>query len=768
MISASRVHPAESTWRMRLDGDWLVCPVAPGDHRLPEVLFAAHETDCLRVADARHLQPVLYPDRPYWGEHLRAINQQDWLYCRVFHVPDAAGGRVRLRFEGVDYYAEVWLNGAFVGRHEGNFAPFEFDISPLLEPCQENTLFVRVRSPWDMPEPKGIYPLNHVLRGMVKGLYEHGEGVIPPDVNPIGIWRPVWLIYDAGLSIDHLHIHGDSDGHVDLRMTTSNATGTAWDGFCELEICAENHEGPGLRHLLPVHLPVGSHTLDFSLQIPEPHLWWPWDHGAPDLYRLRATLNTPVQPDLSTAEFVFGLRTVELERSAGRFTCRINGRPVFLRGSSYIPGLYLSEVSREQLEQDLTLARGANLNLLRAHVHVCVPDFYELCDRLGLLIWQDFELNWVHESSLAFEQRARKLQREMLDLLGNHPSIIAWSSHNEPTMRVTRRSNLEQHPDPALYADALAQDPTRMVFMCSGHLEQDWRRGGDSHTYYGAIWSRRYTDVYAHHLKFNTEFGFEAPAARSTLQACDEVWPRLKHLDGQIEALWQYQADLIKFHVEHLRRLRTTCSAGYVHFWLIDLVPQVGCGVIDSDRQLKGGYDALRLASQPLHVALEHDGRRPIALWIFNDTCEAYAGARVGWQIFDAANRCLLEGQTGFDVAANQAQQVMSAQWKLAPQDYARVSLRLESAAGELLATNDYTRPFQAVVRPAGYPWKFDPYLGIKVFDSPEAPSLADVGSPAAFRLIPLRFREGLTEFVLRQQTPDWLSSGLARIIDRF
>jgi beta-mannosidase len=356
----------------------------------------------------------------------------------------------------------------------------------------------------------------------------------------------------------------------------------------------------------------------------------------------------------------------------------------------------------------------------------------------------------------------------MFDLLGNHPSIIAWACHNEPTMRLARRANLEQHPDPALYADAIAQDPTRAAFLCSGHLESDWQRAGDSHTYYGAIWSRRYTDIYSQHLKLNTEFGFEAPASRSTLRIYAEVWARLRHLEGQIDELWAYQAELIKYHVEHLRRLRATCSAGYIHFWMVDLVPQVGCGVIDSERCLKSGYEALRLASQPLHIALEHNGRRPIAIWVFNDLCQPHPGAIVHWQVFDEQDRLLLEGRVTVDVAANCSQRVMSAAWKLPRGQVARVMLRLEDQAARLLASNYYERPFQARERPAGYPWKFDPFLGIKVFDAPDAPSLADVGTPTALRRVPLRLREVLTEHILRQQVPVWLASSIARVLDRF
>ncbi len=626
---------------LRLSGDWQVRSL-PLDSQQP-----APSDEWIAVPECAHLQPALYPRQPYWGDHLRAINQQAWLYRRTLAIPSGDYRRARLRFEAVDYFAQVWIDDQFAGQHEGHFAPFDFDVTNLLH-GDTATLTVRVTAPWDPPNPSGTYPTDHVIRGLVKGLYEHGEGVIPPMVNPLGIWRPVWLLLDQGVSIDHVRIRTELDGRVALRLRLTNATADDWRGSLDLRIDAENHDGAGVSLRQPLTLAPGIHEIERALTIPDPRLWWSWDQGSPDLYRLDANLLDRDDQAIDAVHELLGVRTVRLERSPDRFTYTLNDRPVFLRGSSYMPALYLSECSRESLARDLALARAANLNLLRVHVHVAPPELYDLCDCAGMLIWQDFELNWVQDPSPEFEQRALSMQRDMIDLLGNHPSIITWACHNEPTMVFARRRNLEHHPDPALYADALQQDATRPVFICSGQIEDDWQRSGDLHAYYGAIWSRHYADIYTHHPRLCSEFGFEAPAALDTLRAYPEVWDRLRHLESQIDDLWAYQAALIQYQVEHFRRLRTEGSAGYVHFWLVDLVPQVGCGVLDSRRVPKGGYETLKRASQPLLAMLEHDGRRPLALWIVNDLPRAYPEARVGWQIEAADGSLLLAGETRF------------------------------------------------------------------------------------------------------------------------
>jgi beta-mannosidase len=757
--------PGTAPYRQRLSGPWQATSVPlDADFSIDTLSFA----DARSIPECMHLQTALYPDRLYWGDHLRRLNEQAWFYRHPFSVPDQPYRRARLHFEAVDYFASVWLNGGPVGQHEGNFAPFTLDVTGLLRPGAENDLIVRVTSPWDQRTPRGNYPIDHVLRGLVKGLYEHGEGVIPPNVNPIGIWRPAWLLLDDGLSLDRVRIRTDLDGEIDLRLTATNALDQPWHGTLAVNITADNHDGPGVIMTTPLDLPPGTHDIDQTLGVPDPRLWWPWDQGDANLYRLTAHLRDESGHAVSTLVETFGIRTVRLDRSPDRFTYWINDRPVFVRGTSYMPGLYLSACSRDKLARDLSFARNANLNLLRVHVHVSPPDLYDLCDRVGMLIWQDFELNWVHDPSAEFEARALALQRDMMTLLGNHPSIITWACHNEPTMVFTRRANLEQRPDPALYRDAVQQDSTRPVFICSGQMESDWQRSGDVHSYYGALWTADYTNVCRYRFRLNTEFGFEAPAALSTLKAYPEAWAGLNHLENQIEALWGYQAELIRFHVEHFRRQRADGCAGYVHFWLSDVAPQVGCGVLDILRQPKGGYEALRSASQPLQVALEYDGRHPRALWVFNDTLRAYPGSSVGWQVYDAGDRLLLEGQTRFDVADNASQRVADAAWQVPPADCARVELSLRAADGTLLASNSYRHPFQPTRRPRGYPWKFDPVLSFKVFDRPGAPSLADMGSNWLVKRVPLTVRERVAEWALRQRLPTWLVSALAHVTDRF
>ena len=114
------------------------------------------------------------------------------------------------------------------------------------------------------------------------------------------------------------------------------------------------------------------------------------------------------------------------------------------------------------------------------------------------------------------------------------------------------------------------------------------------------------------------------------------------------------------------------------------------------------GYEALRHSSQPLHVALEHDGHRPYAIWVFNDTPYSYPNHVIGWKVFGASENILLEGETSFDVGANTTQRVIETAWRLSAAACVRVDLELRDANRNVVSTNTYRWPFQPLRRPRG------------------------------------------------------------------
>ena len=167
-------------------------------------LYAAREADTSvgsqvseweELEELKHLQ-LIYARQPYFGRELRYFNQAPWWYKTEFEVPDQKVTDAVLKFTNVDYYGKVWLNGEFLGEHEGYSAPFSFNVKDKLVFGKKNYLIVKVSSPWDDEVELDAQDSRTTLvkRNMVKGTYEHSDTFIQRDVNPVGIYGKVELI----------------------------------------------------------------------------------------------------------------------------------------------------------------------------------------------------------------------------------------------------------------------------------------------------------------------------------------------------------------------------------------------------------------------------------------------------------------------------------------------------------------------------------------------------------------------------------------------
>lgn len=708
------------------------------DPMLPYTAPEFDDRDWREIPPATHIQPWLYPDNPYWGKQVHRVNDSAWWYRTRFarQAPPDGGpwspgaSRFRLFFEAVDYYAEVWLNGRRLGRHEGGFVPFWFDVTDLLE--ADNVLVVKVTAPWDPVRRKGLTYADKVYRGMVKGLYAHADGLIAQDVNPIGIWRPVWLETHGDVTIDRVPyaVHedeSDKSAQVTLRLHIHNRRAERVpNGVLHVYVAGETAPGVRVNDNLAIDLPPGFSVVERTVRIGDPHWWWPWDIGRPDLYRIRCTVYDGDGATLDIHEQVVGLRQVQMMRSKETMHYQINKQPIFVRGTTYMGDLYLSRLTREQIGADLDRVQECGLHLIRLHVHVAPPELYEECDRRGIMIWQDFELNWVHLFTPEFEARAVRLLHEMVDRLETHCSIVTWCCHNEPNALSFQDRNLTTHPDPRLYRELWDRDPSRALFISSGRNEADWMRSGDSHAYVGGGHGGHYADIYGRRYRLVTEFGCEAPPNQETLDKVPMLGERLVHLRDRLFDLQAYQAALIKYQIEWHRRLRFDPCGGYIQFMFVDLYPQVGCGVLDARRRPRLSFEALKAASPPVHVMMEYTAAGPIAIWVVNDLYRPLLRSLVEWEVVDETGQVVTRGSAQSDIPAYRAHRIALLSWRVEVDRRYQVTLRLRHQ-GQLLDENTYDDPFHLVPRPEHFPWDFDPVLGMRCFGGPHAVSSIQV-----------------------------------------
>ncbi len=187
-------------------------------------------------------------------------------------------------------------------------------------------------------------------------------------------------------------------------------------------------------------------------------LWQPWDRGFPHLYDVTAKLHTSSGDALRHE--LFGFRSIRVDQNLNWY---INGVPYFPRGSNYLPSQWLSETlfpevaaaplhpfrhhsikpeASSWFDKDVSLAKQANLNLLRVHAHVLPSSFYQTCDRAGLLVWQDFPLQWGYADDPGFHQEAIRQANAMVRMLYNYPSIGVWCCHNESPCEAPWMANM--------------------------------------------------------------------------------------------------------------------------------------------------------------------------------------------------------------------------------------------------------------------------------------------------------------------------------------
>jgi len=397
-------------------------------------------------------------DLYYQSKQLTLVNEKEWWYRKRFVVAEGDAGKLmRLVFDGVDYFATVWLNGEKLGEHEGCYVPFSYDVSQKLKYGAENLLVVKVTCPW-VPKGRGFLEYlkgewtlvapGNIMRfpfpPFILGPYWDGIPAAGNAVFPMGLFRDVKLVASGTVVVDDLFVTTkslNSDHSATLRVsgTIENHTGQEVAAALALQISPDNFSGEVLslpKQALSVH--SGANPFTREVFVKDAHLWWTWDLGAQDLYKLIATISPAGGGSEDSRTAVFGIRTIVRNSDMSYW---LNGKRLFLKGAWYpISDYYGSKPTRQTYQKDLEMYKAANLNHLVAFTVVEKPDFYDLCDRLGILEIFEFPfeqfgpievLAYSNPRREAFVKESLGQLRQILIELRNHPSIIVWAAFAE-------------------------------------------------------------------------------------------------------------------------------------------------------------------------------------------------------------------------------------------------------------------------------------------------------------------------------------------------
>ncbi|MEO6843625.1 MAG: sugar-binding domain-containing protein, partial [Ginsengibacter sp.] len=397
--------------------------------------------------------------KPYW-------------YRTTFDVPQGDKGKhFQLIFKGINYHAEVWVNGKRIAdssEMSGMFAQYSLDVSKVINAGKNNALAVKIY-PLDFP---GL-PATPQLKAL-GGFFANGgpTGDIGKNVTMLcsvgwdwmpavrdrnmGIWQPVYLRTSGQVTIQNPHIKTDLSNLPDtnvaklsLNLSLNNFSDAAQNGKLKIIISPENFVGQSFTVDQKITINANS-SAEVNLTpenikqfiIQKPHLWWPNGYGNPNLYRIHLQYENGNQVSDDTS-FVFGIRTVSskivMVNEWARRDFYVNGQRVHLTGGAWVPDMMLNRDSL-RYDYELHLCRNSNINLVRIWGGgIAPPDmFFEAADKYGLLIWQDFWVtgdtqgefkgspDWPLEGNVFIKNMVSTIYR-----IRNHPSLLVWTGGNE-------------------------------------------------------------------------------------------------------------------------------------------------------------------------------------------------------------------------------------------------------------------------------------------------------------------------------------------------
>lgn len=410
---------------------------------------------------------------PYFEQNsllLEWVPQRTWIYRKKF-TPDESlrGHQVRLCFDGIDYEAQFFLNGERLGDHRGMFVPVSFDVTEKLKYGEENLLAVVLAAA--PPEQPQVSRTSRVRTHKSRMTYWWD---FCPRMPHVGIWDEVYLEATGPVRIDNLFVRTvltDDFHRADVLVSVALSAPAAVTAVVRLgaEIivegtcAAEAAGGAGEPH-------TGGAACELSLPVMGPRLWWPNGHGDQPLYDLEVRVQGS-----DTRRIPFGIRKVELipnatpDQTARPYTFVVNGRRIYARGWNWVPIDVMYGVERPaKLEHLLTLARQAGCNLLRVWGGGLIEKeaFYDLCDRFGIMVWQEFiqSSSGIENKPSTDPEFIAMMVREadaIIPRRRNHPSLVIWCGGNELTDPNGRPLDDDEPVLGALAAAVRRLDPDR-------------------------------------------------------------------------------------------------------------------------------------------------------------------------------------------------------------------------------------------------------------------------------------------------------------------
>ena len=594
------------------------------------------------------------------------IPQRTWLYKNTFSVGEnLKGRRIHLHFEGVDYRAEFFLNGESLGTHTGMFTPVVVDVTEKLFYEAENLLAI-VIEPAPIEEPQ-VGRTSRVKT--VKTRMNYWWDFCPRMVH-LGIWDDVYLEVTGPVRLTNVFVRPQlQDDFRRADVSVSVALDSTFQGSVDLEIILRQQGSVVASQRTSHNLQLGQTHLETCLEVAQPRLWWPNGCGKSELYEADVRVLLPAadeHEDIFAARIIpFGIRQIGLvpndtaDPTALPYTFIVNGRKVYAKGWNWVPMDVMYSVPQPaKLERLLTLAKRAHVNLLRVWGGGLIEkeSFYDQCDRLGIMVWQEFiqsssGIDNIPSTSPDYVQVITQAAEEIVPRKRNHPSLVIWCGGNELSGELelpldsthpvlASLKTIVERLDPDRHW--LPTSPSGPVFGNTLELiAKDPRALHDIHgpwEYQGAM--EHYTLYNQGVSLFHSEFGVEGITNLRTLNATiqkEHQWPvdldnlywfhrgawwvkrpmwdqtfgELNSVEQLVRATQFTQADGLRYALESDRR-RKYHNSGTLPWQFNEPYPMAACtSAVDYYARPKPSYYAVRHTYAPLLVS----ARFPTSAW---------------------------------------------------------------------------------------------------------------------------------------------------------
>ncbi len=692
------IYSLAGAWEFRQAGteEWLPARVPGGAH-----------TDLLALG--------CIPD-PFVADNEKRVQwvaQSDWVYRRGFRCSPEflAEEKIFLVCDGLDTLAKVILNGHELGRTANMFRRYEWEIKPLLHAVGENILEIAFASPVkyisekhsvrEMPGPYHSFPGGPYIR---KAPCQFGWDW-GPQLPPIGIWKDIRLEGCSGARLAEVHLRQEhSGGQVAIEARIACKHWGEMPLAAVVRITTPNGEIIEKEAALTMKGEVAVKT-----PIPNPELWWPNGYGDQPLYQVEVVLRGK-DSLLDQKKYQVGLRTIELcqeQDQWGRsFVFVVNGIPILCKGSNWIPAdSFPTRITDEHLENLVRSAAETHQNMLRVWGGGFYEEerFYDLCDRYGILVWQEFifscsiypldDLNFLDNVRTEVVQNIRRLRHRasLACWCGNNEMEWGWVewNWNQPELQDLKAA-YDRFFHHTLPSWCQIEDPDHSYWPSSPSsdtpfIDPNGQRQGDSH--YWEVWHGRkpftaYRDQYP---RFMSEFGFQALPPLATIQtyADESDWNMTSYIMEQhqknasgnslmvgqmldtfrlpkdfsslVYLSMALQAEGIRYGVEHWRR-HPDRVAGILYWQLNDCWPVASWSSLDYFGRWKALHYAARRFFAPVMLSIEDQSPRQ-DVYVTNDRLVPWEGA-LSWSLETLAGEGLIAGQVPVNVAPQASTQV--------------------------------------------------------------------------------------------------------------